>query len=106
MRSRAPLICFFAIICAASAAAAPAKPVYRVDGATATIKHHRLIVRARGAVRTGGWATPRLRVREGFRVGNAGSRSGIRRRAAASRLGRRTRHSAGSRHAGREAARR
>ncbi len=64
MRSRVPLICFFTVVCAASAAAAPAKPVYRVDGATAIIKHHRLIVRAQGAVRTGGWATPRLRLRE------------------------------------------
>ena len=64
MRSRVPLVCFLAITSAVSAAAAPATPVYRIDGATATIRHHRLIVRAEGAVRTGGWATPQLRLRE------------------------------------------
>ncbi|MDE2135063.1 MAG: hypothetical protein KGJ49_10750 [Alphaproteobacteria bacterium] len=58
----------FALILAALAAgvsvAAPAKLVYRIDQATARIEHHRLVITATGAVSTGGWANPRLRLHD------------------------------------------
>ncbi len=63
MRLYATFISFLIVTAAGAAAAAPAKFVYRVDRATATIEHNRLVITARGAVPTGGWARPVLRVR-------------------------------------------
>jgi hypothetical protein len=64
MRVRAALL-FILIAFAASAAAAPVKPVYRVDEATAVIASHHLVITAKGAARSGGWTHPRLIVRKG-----------------------------------------
>lgn len=40
--------------------------VYRVDNATATIVHNRLVIAAEGAVRSGGWEKPRLRMSKAY----------------------------------------
>jgi hypothetical protein len=59
MRRIAIAALIFALAAATATAAAPAR-VFRVDKASATILNHRLIVRASGAVRSGGWKLPRL----------------------------------------------
>lgn len=61
---RAAFALILAALAAGVAAAAPAKLVYRIDRATASIEHHRLVITATGAVSTGGWAKPRLRLHE------------------------------------------
>lgn len=66
MRTRAPFVVFLIALVTGVAMAAPAKLVYRIDRATATIAHHSLVVTARGAVSTGGWIRPSLRVREAY----------------------------------------
>lgn len=38
-------------------------PVYKVDRATAQVTGHKLAISATGAVRTGGWQNPQLRVK-------------------------------------------
>lgn len=48
------------MVLAAAAPAAAESSIYRVDSATAVISGKRLIVTARGAVRSGGWEKPRL----------------------------------------------
>jgi len=53
-----------ALILVTAAPAAAQTLVYRVDQATAVIDGGRLIVTAKGAVRTGGWEKPRLIVRK------------------------------------------
>ncbi|HVZ91972.1 MAG TPA: hypothetical protein VG843_09985 [Rhizomicrobium sp.] len=40
--------------------------VYRVDNATATVVRNRLVITAEGAVRSGGWEKPRLRVSKAY----------------------------------------
>ena len=62
MRVGAALLCF--LISFAAAAAAPPTLVYRVDEATAQISGRHLVIIAKGAVRTGGWAKPKLIVHE------------------------------------------
>ncbi len=61
---RAAFVLILAALVAGVAVAAPAKLVYRIDRATARIEHHRLVITATGAVSTGGWAKPRLRLHE------------------------------------------
>ena len=36
--------------------------VYRIDSVSASVEHNRLVVHARGAVKSGGWTAPRLRI--------------------------------------------
>jgi len=59
---------FFALVAAlsvaASAFAGDAKLIYRIDSATAKIEKHRLVISARGAVNSGGWNNPHLRLKE------------------------------------------
>lgn len=64
MRGRAALICFLIAFAASSACAASPKLVYRIDSVTATIVNNRLVIDATGAVRSGGWAKPTLRLHE------------------------------------------
>jgi hypothetical protein len=64
MRLRAAFIFFLIALVTGVAAAAPAKLVYRIDHATATVAHNRLVIVAKGAVSTGGWMNPLLRLRE------------------------------------------
>ena len=65
MRSRAAFVSFFVVAMAGVALAAPSQRVYRIDHATVKIEDRRLVILADGAVRTGGWANPVLRLREG-----------------------------------------
>lgn len=65
MRVSAVSVCFCIALAAAPAAAQSL--IYRVDQATAVIDGNRLIVTAKGAVRTGGWDHPRLIVRKSIR---------------------------------------
>jgi hypothetical protein len=60
---RACAIFVFLAILAATPAAAESL-IYRVDSATAVISEKRMIVTARGAVKTGGWEHPRLIVKK------------------------------------------
>ena len=64
MRGRAAFVFFLIALATGVAAAAPAKLVYRIDRATATVAHNRLVIVARGAVSTGGWLKPLLRSHE------------------------------------------
>ena len=64
MRARAAFVFILIALATGAALAAPAELVYRIDRATATVAHNRLIVTARGAVSTGGWMKPQLRVHE------------------------------------------
>ena len=64
MRARAAFVFFLAALATGVAVAAPAKLVYRIDRAAAAIENNRLVIVARGAVSTGGWMNPRLRLRE------------------------------------------
>ena len=64
MRARAAFVFFLVALTTGVAVAAPAKLVYRIDRAAAMIEHNRLVITARGAVSTGGWANPLLRLRE------------------------------------------
>jgi hypothetical protein len=66
MRARAAFVFFLIALATGVAVAAPTKLVYRIDRATATIAHNRLVISARGAVSTGGWMKPLLRLREAF----------------------------------------
>ncbi len=49
-----------AVAAAVPVAASPASRVYKVDAVSAAIEHGKLVVRAHGAVRSGGWQNPRL----------------------------------------------
>jgi len=62
-RSAFPIL-VAALLLAAPATAGGAKLVYRIDSATAKIEKHRLVISARGAVKSGGWNNPRLRLAE------------------------------------------
>ena len=64
MRAGAVFICFLLLLAGTADAAAPPKMVFRVDRATATISHRHLVITAGGAVRSGGWVKPNLRVVE------------------------------------------
>jgi hypothetical protein len=64
MRARAAFVFLLVALATGVAVAAPAKLVYRIDRATAIIAHNRLVISARGAVSTGGWMRPLLRLRE------------------------------------------
>jgi len=64
MRARAAFVLILIALATGVAVAAPAQLVYRIDRATATIQHNRVVIAARGAVSTGGWANPLLRLRE------------------------------------------
>ena len=66
MRGRAAFIAFLIVLAAGAAGAAPTRPVYRIDSATAWVVHRQLVVTAWGAVRTGGWTAPQLRLRGGY----------------------------------------
>ena len=66
MRARAAFVLILIALATGVAVAAPAKLVYRIDRATATIAQSRLVISARGAVSTGGWMKPLLRLREAF----------------------------------------
>ena len=61
MRASAAILCFLIVL--ASGAAAAQTLVYRVDQATAVKDGQYLVVRVKGAVRSGGWENPRLVVR-------------------------------------------
>ena len=41
-----------------------AKLIYRIDSATAKIEKHHLVISAQGAVNSGGWNNPHLRLKE------------------------------------------
>ena len=65
MRSRP----FFLFLVAALALSVPAfagdaKLIYRIDSATAKIEKHRLVISAQGAVNSGGWNNPHLRLEQ------------------------------------------
>ena len=64
MRARLAFVFLLIALATDVAAAAPAKLVYRIDRATATVAHNRLVITARGAVSTGGWTNPKLRLHE------------------------------------------
>ena len=64
MRGYAAFVLFLFALSTSLASAAPARLVYRIDHATARIEHHRLFVAASGAVSTGGWKKPQLRLHE------------------------------------------
>jgi hypothetical protein len=64
MRARAAFVIFLIALATGVAVAAPAKLVYRIDLATAMIARNNVVITARGAVSTGGWMKPLLRVRE------------------------------------------
>ena len=64
MRARAAFVFLMIVLATGVAAAAPAKLVYRIDRATARVAHNRLVIAARGAVSTGGWMKPQLRLHE------------------------------------------
>ncbi|MBU6297444.1 MAG: hypothetical protein KGJ79_06330 [Alphaproteobacteria bacterium] len=63
MRVCAAFVGFLIVVAAGAYGATATKLVYRVDRATATIDDRHLVITARGAVPTGGWAKPELRVR-------------------------------------------
>ena len=44
--------------------AGDAKLIYRIDSATAKIEKHHLVISAQGAVNSGGWNNPHLRMKE------------------------------------------
>jgi hypothetical protein len=48
------------LACTVLPAAAAEKRVYKVDSVIATVKGHRLVIQAKGAVETGGWKGARL----------------------------------------------
>jgi hypothetical protein len=51
----------------ATSGADTAKPIYKVDSVTVSVKPNApnsLVIEAKGAVRTGGWEKPKLRVKE------------------------------------------
>ena len=62
MRAGAVSICFLLLLAGSADATTPPKLVFRVDYATATISHRHLVITARGAVRSGGWVRPTLRI--------------------------------------------
>ena len=64
MRGSTAFVLILFALAASAASAMPAKLVYRIDHATARIEHHRLVIAASGAVSTGGWKKPRLRLHE------------------------------------------
>jgi len=64
MLGRALFVLLLFAVAVPFASASPAKLVYRIDHATARIEHNRLVIAASGAVSTGGWQKPRLRVHE------------------------------------------
>lgn len=51
---------------AAPASAARAKLIYKVDQATAVVENRTLVITAAGAVRSGGWERPHLRVKQAW----------------------------------------
>jgi hypothetical protein len=55
---------------ASPAAAAGPKQIYKVDGAAASIHDNKLMIIATGAVVTGGWSKPRLRLKPGHKPEN------------------------------------
>ena len=59
---------FFILVAALSLAtpaiAGDAKLIYRIDSATAKIEKHHLVISAQGAVNSGGWNSPHLRLKE------------------------------------------
>jgi hypothetical protein len=57
------LVLVAALSIAAPAEAASATLVYRIDSATAKIEKRHLVISAKGAVRTGGWNKPDLRLK-------------------------------------------
>ena len=64
MRARAAFVFLMVALAAGVAVTAPAKLIYRIDRVTATVAHNHLVIAARGAVSTGGWVNPQLRVHE------------------------------------------
>lgn len=65
MRTRTALLILVATLSlAAPASAGSARLIYRIDSATARIEKHHLVISAKGAVRTGGWNRPDLRLKE------------------------------------------
>jgi hypothetical protein len=64
MRAVAFFIAATAAILLAGAAAADTPLIYRVDSASATIVRHHLVIRASGAVNSGGWTKPNLVIKK------------------------------------------
>lgn len=65
MRARSAILVLVAALSLATPAiAGDAKLVYRIDSATAKIEKRHLVISARGAVNSGGWNNPHLRVKE------------------------------------------
>ena len=64
MRTRAAFVAFFVAVAASAAVAAPSQRIFRIDHAKVKIENRRLVIFADGAVRTGGWQKPRLRMHE------------------------------------------
>lgn len=54
------------VVTSATSGVATAQPVYKVDSVFASVAKgsNRLVIQAKGAVRTGGWERPRLEVKE------------------------------------------
>jgi hypothetical protein len=61
MRWRMAFACV-AIVLTAQGALAASKLIYRIDSATAYVEHGKLVVTASGAVKSGGWTRPVLRL--------------------------------------------
>jgi len=74
MPSRIALLVFACGIAGAAnigcAAAAPMRPVFKVDNVAATIHGREMTIIASGAVSTGGWSHPQLRPRPNHAEGN------------------------------------
>jgi hypothetical protein len=65
MHARSALLFLVAALSLASPAiAGDAKLIYRIDSATAKIEKHHLVISAQGAVNSGGWNNPHLRLKE------------------------------------------
>lgn len=64
MRAFPKLLAIAAALLLGTQAACAARLIYRIDGATATVEKRHLVILAHGAVRSGGWDRPQLRVRE------------------------------------------
>lgn len=58
------LVAAAALVLAAATATAAPKPIYKVDSVSAKTVGRNLVVTASGAVNSGGWASPHLRLSE------------------------------------------
>lgn len=61
---RAPALALFLLALSTAASAAAEKRVYRLDSITATAVPGGIRIEARGAVQSGGWSKPRLKLNQ------------------------------------------